>query len=159
MGKFSYDDEYLQIFFSTETLHTLEVCVFLQRHCFQSLGNWERRKSRWMRDYHIGKCQRFFSLFDDAAVASSILLPLQISNHYYVKNGKSLKKSSNYILSMEKMTWSVDHIILLFSVVRIFLITWISNFQILEFWHALSSCLAKMKISSWMLVCIIGITF
>ena len=102
MGKFSYDDKYLLIFFSTETLHTLEVCVFLQRHCFQSLGNWERRKSRWMRDYHIGKCQRFFSLFDDAAVASSILLPLQISNHYYVKNGKSLKKSSNYILSMEK---------------------------------------------------------
>ena len=145
MGKFSYDDKYLQFFFQLRLYIHLR-CVYFCRGIVSNLWEIGREESQdeW-ETITLENVKDFFSLFDDAAVASSILLPLQISNHYYVKNGKSLKKSSNYILSMEKMTWSVDHIILLFSIVRIFLITWITNLQILEFWHALSSCLAEMK--------------
>ena len=69
---------------------------------FPIFGKLGEKKVKMNERLSHWKMSKIFSLFDDAAVASSILLPLQISNHYYVKNGKSLKKSSNYILSMEK---------------------------------------------------------
>ena len=78
-------------------------CVYFCRGIVSNLWEIGREESQdeW-ETITLENVKDFFSLFDDAAVASSILLPLQISNHYYVKNGKSLKKSSNYILSMEK---------------------------------------------------------